>query len=54
MIYTAIIVTSMALFATAVATAFAWAVASGQFRDSAQAAASIFWDEDEETHDGQL
>ena len=54
MIYTVIIVTSMALFATAVATAFAWAVVSGQFKNSAEAAASIFWDEDSETHDGQL
>ena len=45
MLYAALIVSAMALFAATAATAFAWAVASGQFGSPEQAAESIFWDE---------
>lgn len=48
MIYAILIVFAMALFASTAAAAFAWAVADGQFRNSAQAARSIFWDDDPE------
>lgn len=46
MLYAYLIVSAMAVFASAAAAAFAWAVASGQFRDPSRGAASIFWDED--------
>ena len=52
MLYAYLVVFAMAVFASSAAAAFAWAVASGQFRDSARAAESIFWDE-REAPDGE-
>lgn len=46
MVYASLIVTAMALFAAVAASAFAWAVAAGQFRRLDEAAASVFWDEE--------
>lgn len=45
MVFAYLIVSAMALFAATAAAAFGWAVAHGQFRDTARAAESIFWDE---------
>ena len=44
--YAYLIVTAMAVFAATAAAAFAWAGATGQFRDLARGAQSIFWDDD--------
>lgn len=46
MLYAYLIVTAMAVFASVAASAFAWSVVAGQFRNLDAAAMSIFWDED--------
>ena len=51
MLYAYMIVSAMAVFASAAAAAFAWAVANGQFRDPSRGASSIFWDEAEKVRE---
>lgn len=46
MIYAYLIVTAMAVFASAAASAFAWAVVAGQFQELERGAKSIFWDDE--------
>ncbi len=46
MFYAWLIVTAMAIFLAAAASAFAWSAFTGQFRNLDEAAESIFWDEE--------